>query len=136
MMDNELELALKQIIEELQVVDNVILDFQEKLEGESAIIVSIDKINRIQPYMNKQGNLIEYQATLFGIFKTNDNISETIEKRNNALKKLLTTFLNARIGNSQTKIETCEKRIWRDKTNDTLYYFTFEMTIAIQKIVR
>lgn len=135
-MDDELELALKALIEELEIVDNVVLDFQEKLDGKSAIILSIDKINNIQPYLHKQGHLIDYQATLFGIWKSSENVSETIEGRNNAIKTLLSTLIGKRLGNSEILVTTCDKRIWVDKTDDTRYYFTFQMILQIKKIIK
>jgi len=135
-MDDELELQLKKTIEDLGIVDAVVLDFQEKLEGNSAMIISIDKINSIQPYLDRQGHLVEYQGTLFGIWKSDDNPSMAIEQRNNAIKELLSTFMKTRLGNSEVTVTGCDKNVWRDRTNDTRYYFAFQMTIKIQKIMR
>lgn len=134
-MDDDLEITLKKMIESLKIVDNIVLDFQEKLEGESAIIINIDRINKIQPYLQKQGYLVDYQATLFGIWKTDDNPSEAIEKRNNAIQKLLSTFLKSRLGNTEIMVTGCDKRVWMDRTNDSRYYFTFQMTLQIKKII-
>ncbi|MBC7129273.1 MAG: hypothetical protein H5T45_06055 [Thermoplasmatales archaeon] len=134
-MDDELELQLKETIENLEIVDTVVLDFQEKLDGNSAIIISIDKINNIQPYLDKQGNLIEYQATIFGIWKSDDNPSEIIEQRNHAIRELLSTFIKTRLGNSEVTVTSCDKNVWRDRTNDTRYYFAFQMTLKIKKII-
>mgnify|MGYP000895705896 FL=1 len=135
-MISEIELLFKEKLEELGLVDTVVLDFNERIEGESVIILNISKLKRLEPVLNGSAYEGEFEAHITGIWKVAEGITDAIEKRNTVLEKLTSEFMYTNLGTARVMVQAWDKAIWQDVMDDTRYYVAFDITLTVKNMMR
>ncbi|WP_202879471.1 hypothetical protein [Methanothermobacter sp. THM-1] len=135
-MISEIELLFKEKLEELGLVDTVVLDFNERIEGESVIILNISKLKRFEPVLNGSAYEGEFEAHITGIWKVAEGITDAIEKRNTVLEKLTSEFMYTNLGTARVMVQAWDKAIWQDVMDDTRYYVAFDITLTVKNMMR
>lgn len=134
---NELELALKEYLENLGIVDDVVVDFNEELRGDSVLVVSVDRLEAVEPAVNHKGAVVIFTVRLLGIWKVNEDIDDVIDARNDAVNSLtLALITHDRVNGGVLRLKNWRKNIWQDKFDDTRFYVAFEAELSYEKFVR
>lgn len=134
---NELEVAIKERLENLNLADTVVLDFNERLDGDSVLIFGVRSLRSLEPVMD--GKL--YRATLeghvTGVWKVKDgDVTSAITSRNDALERLVEEFLYTKVGGAYVRVTKWEKDIRQDVMDDRRFYVLFDVTLEIKVNVR
>jgi hypothetical protein len=134
---NSLELAFKEKLESMGISDTVVLDFNEKIEGESVIIVSLKQLKKIEPVLDGKIYRATIEGHLTGVWKVVDNsVTMAVKKRNDALEAIMREFLYTKVGGARVRLLKWDKDIRQDIVDDRRYYVLFDVTLEIELNMR
>lgn len=137
-MMNEIEIAMKERLEALDVADNVVLDFNEKIVGDSVIIFSLKSLRSLDPILNGDLYRAMMEGHITGVWKVKDGrVTPAVESRNRALETILGEFMKKnKVGAAYVRVKSFDKDIRQDIVDDMRFYVLFDVTLEIEVNVR
>lgn len=133
---NSLELAFKEKLESLNISDTVVLDFNERIEGESVIIISIRELKGLEPILEGKLYRAMLEGHLTGVWKVDGSVTDAVKKRNDALEAIMREFLYTKVGGARVRLLKWEKDIRQDIVDERRYYVLFDVTLEIELNMR
>lgn len=132
------ELEFLEFIDSLGLSDTVVLDFNDELRGDSAIVVSFTNLKEVKSAIDHNGHIYTFNCSIYGVWKVDDmrKFQDALTGRNEAFVKLLKVLTELSLGIFHVKLVRGDKNMWQSQGGDMRFFFGFEIGVEIKFIVR
>lgn len=133
-----IELEFREFIESMGLADSVILDFSERMHGDSELVIALDTLKGVESGVNHSAHVYTVSGTIYGLWRVTDQteMNTVLEERNEAYNKLVKALTDASLGLFHVNVTGGSRNTYAARTDDTRFFFGFELNIELKFAIR